>query len=84
MSPNVYLCIVSLIRIAYFLVRIAIRIVSFFFRIDPALIFCLYSFNEHCYDENNKIKVVEISVIIMLSCIRGTNKCLNVDTASNT
>ena len=37
MSPNVYLCIVSSIRIAYCFVRIAIRIVSVFFRIDPAL-----------------------------------------------
>ena len=38
MSPNVYLCIVPSIRIAYCFVRIAIRIVSVFFRIDPALI----------------------------------------------
>ena len=37
MSPNVYLCIVSSIRIAYCFVRIAIRIVSGFFRVDPAL-----------------------------------------------
>ena len=50
-------------------------------------IFCLYSsFNEHCYryDESSKFKVVEISVIIMLPCIKSTNSCLNVDTASNT
>ena len=39
MSPNVYLCIVSSIRIAYCFVRIAIRIISVFFRIDPALTF---------------------------------------------
>ena len=37
MSPNVYLCIVSSIRIAYCFVRIAIHIVSGFFCIDPAL-----------------------------------------------
>jgi len=38
MSQNIYLCIVSSIRIAYCFVRIAIRIVSSFFRIDPALV----------------------------------------------
>jgi len=38
MSPKVYLCIVSSIRIAYCFVGIAIRIVSDFFRIDPALV----------------------------------------------
>jgi len=38
MSPNVYLCIVSSIHIAYCFVHIAIRIVSVFSRIDPALL----------------------------------------------
>jgi len=42
MSPNVYLDIVSSIRIAYCFVRIAIRIVSVFIRIDPALVRTFY------------------------------------------
>ena len=36
MSPNVYLCIVSSIRIAYCFLRIAIRIVSVFFPYRPS------------------------------------------------
>ena len=38
MSPNVYLCIVLSIRIAYCFVRIAILSYRVFFRIDPALL----------------------------------------------
>ena len=66
MTPNVNLCIVSSIRIAYCFVRIAIRIVSVVFCIDPALNLTLVT--KLTFDPQAQVLMLT-SIVYMLTSI---------------